>query len=146
MKFVYSFQKVLDVKTNEKKQAESSLSQAIGIMAELEKELSGLVRTKQQTQLRLSEQSTEKRTMADMLSVQQYVEFLEGQIQLMKRKLLESERSVNELRERLTERTMDEKVWLNAREKAHGMYMTEVQRRMQNELDEMATMRSRVAR
>ncbi|MCI3919024.1 flagellar export protein FliJ [Paenibacillus sp. TRM 82003] len=146
MKFMYSFQKVLDVKTNEKKQAEASLAQAVGLLSSAEQELSELMLAKYRMQQQLVDQAASGGTMAEMISGQQYVNHLEERIQLTKRKLLEAEKRVNELRGFLTDRTVDEKVWLKAKEKAQASFRLEVERRAQHELDEMATVRSKFAR
>ncbi|TLS49847.1 flagellar export protein FliJ [Paenibacillus antri] len=146
MKFVYAFQKVLDVKTNEKKQAESLLSQAIGAMTQAERELSDLMLAKYRYQEKLADDATKGRPMADMIAGQQYVDHLEERIRTSKRALLTAEKAVNELREKLTDRSVDEKVWLNMKDRAFAVHRAEVERRSQYELDEMAALRSRFAR
>jgi flagellar FliJ protein len=145
MKFRYSFQKVLDIKTNEKKQAESILSQAIEMMTSAEQELSELMLAKYRMQQQLVDEAASKRPMANLIAGQQYVDHLEERIQSVKRKLLAAEQRVNEVRQQLTDRTVDEKVWLKAREKAHASHRTEAERRAQYEMDEIATLRSRFA-
>jgi len=145
MKFMYAFQRVLDVKTNEKKQAETVLAEAISALSETERELSELMLAKYRTQQQLVEAASSKRPMADMIAGQQYVDFLEERIQATKRKLLAAEQIVNDLRRQLTDKAVDEKVWLKAKEKAHTAHLTEVERRAQYELDEMANARSRFA-
>jgi len=146
MKFMYAFQKVLDVKTNEKKQAESLFSQAIGAMSQAERDLSDLMLAKYRLQEKLAGDATQGRPMAEMIAGQRYVDHLEERIRDAKGKLLEAEKRVNELRERLTDRSVDEKVWLNMKDRAHAVFRAEAERKAQYELDEMATMRSRFAR
>ncbi|HZG57889.1 flagellar export protein FliJ [Paenibacillus sp.] len=146
MKFVYPFQKVLDVKTNEKKEAESQLSLAIGELNEAERTMSDLMLEKHRLQQRMSEEAMKGRTMAEMVAGQQYIDHLDERIGAAKRRLEAAERRANELRERLVDRTMDEKVWLKAKDKAQVAHRAVVERREQYELDEMATMRSRLAR
>ncbi|HZG77469.1 MAG TPA: flagellar export protein FliJ [Paenibacillus sp.] len=146
MKFVYAFQKVLDVKTNEKKQAESQLSQAVGAMTLAERELSDLMLAKYRQQEKLSDDATKGRPMAEMIAGQQYVDHLEERIRAAKRKLVAAEKHVNDLRERLADRSVDEKVWLNAKDRALAVHRAEAERRSQYEMDEMATLRSRFAR
>jgi flagellar FliJ protein len=145
MIFRYSFQRVLDLKANEKKQAESVLSQAMGAMTSAEQELSELMLSKYRTQQHLADHAASKRPMAEMIAVQHYVDHLEERIQSAKRRLLVAEQRVNELRQQVTDRTVEEKVWLKAREKAHAVHRTEIERRAQYEMDEMAAVRSRFA-
>lgn len=146
MKFKFALQKVLDVKTNEKKEAEAALAQAVGQLSNAERELSELMLAKYRVQQQLVDKASERGTMAEMIAGQQYVDHLEERIQSTKRKLLDAERRVNERRGQLTDRTVDEKVWLKSKEKALAIFRTEVQRREQYEMDELASMRGRLAR
>jgi flagellar FliJ protein len=145
MKFQYKLQKVLDFKTNEKKQAEHLLSRSIGEMARLEREHADLLSEKLRVQEELAEQAGIKRTAAEMLSLQYYVDALDERIRMVKRKMALAERQVEEHRSQLKERTVEEKVWLKAREKAYELYRAEAGKRAQAETDEMALMRSRFA-
>lgn len=145
MKFVYSFQKVLDLKTNEKKQAESELSRSIAAMAEAERRLSELMLEQYRTQEQLVEQAALKYSASGMATAQQYIDYLEEQIQRAKRAILTAEQRVNEHRQLLTDRTVEEKVWIKSRERAYSAFRAESERRAQYEMDEMALMRSRFA-
>jgi len=145
MKFIYTFQKVLDVKTNEKKQAESELSQSIAMMAEAERKLADLLYLKAQAQEQLSELAVAKGTAAEMMEIQQYIDFLDLQLRRARRNVAAAEQQVSERRQQLTVRTVEEKVWVKAKEKAFAEYRLEADRRAQAETDEMALMRSRLA-
>lgn len=145
MKFIYSFQKVLDVKTIEKKQAESMLAEAVGAAAAAERELSEWMVAKHRMQQQLSEDTQRGRPMAGLIEGQQYVEFIDARIQAAKRSLHQAEKRASELRDALVDRTVDEKVWLKAKDKAFDAFRAKVERTAQHELDEIATMRSRYA-
>jgi flagellar FliJ protein len=146
MRFVYPFQQIVDLKTNEKKQAESELSQAIGVLTEAERELAALVLSRHQMQQQLADGVASGVPMSDLLVRQQYVEFLEERIRAARQKITSAERTVEVQRHALTERTVDEKVWLKAREKAKELFQSTFLKHAQNELDEIATVRSRTAR
>jgi flagellar FliJ protein len=146
MKFVYSFQKVVDLKTNEKKQAESVLSQALGDMASAEQELSELMLLKYRVQQQLVDEAVQKRSMHELIAVQRYVDYVTDCIQAAKRKLVLAEQTVTQCRDQVTDRAVDEKVWLKAREKAYLTHHSSVLKHAQAEQDEMATLRSRLAR
>ncbi|HZG84399.1 flagellar export protein FliJ [Paenibacillus sp.] len=145
MKFVYPFQKVLDVKTNEKKEAESRLAEAFGALREAESELREAAGEKERAQTRLAEEALGALAMAEVIASQRYIDYLDERIKAAERKMREAERRVAELRERLTDKSMDEKIWLNAKDKALAEHRKEAERRLQHELDEMATARSRYA-
>jgi len=145
MAFKYPFQKVLDVKSSEKKEAESQLARAFAALTEAERELQAAVSEKERAQARLAEEALGPLAMAEIVASQRYVDFLEIRIKEADLRYKDAERRVSELRERLIDRTMDEKIWLNAKEKALTEFRKETERRSQLELDEMASARSRYA-
>lgn len=145
MKFTFKLQKVLDLKTNEKKQAEHVLSQSIGEMVNAEREYAEIAKEKLRVQQELAEQVGGTLRAAEMIALQQYIDFLDERLSAAKRKITAAERRVEEHRALLTERTVEEKVWLKAKEKAYEMYRTEAMKQEQSETDEMALMRSRFA-
>jgi len=145
MKFHYSFQKVLDVKTNEKKQAESMLAEAIGMLAEAERALAELEAERERTLARLHEEALRGQTMAGLIAGQEYAAHLDDAIARAARRLKEAEKYAEEVRAVLLERSVEEKVWQKAKEKAYENFRVQAERLLQNELDDIATVRSRFA-
>lgn len=145
MKFQYSFQKVLDVKSNEKKQTETMLAQAIAELVEAERTLAELEEERRKVLERLNEDALRGQAMAGLIAGQQYVDFLDDSISRTVRRLREAERKAEEVRGMLLERSVEEKVWQKAKEKAYEDFRIQAERQHQNELDEIATVRSRFA-
>lgn len=145
MRFAYPLQKIVDLKVNEKKQAESSLSQAITFLNEGERKREELTSAKYSLQEQLTGENADKLTVSEMLLIQQYIDHLDDQIRRTGVSIVEAERTVENRRQHLTERMVDEKVWAKAREKAHTVHMARVEKESQNQLDDMALIKRRNA-
>ena len=140
-KFQYGFQKIVDLKSNEKTQAEWLLSTAIGKLQLEEQTLEELQSEKRRLQDELHASSTECAPVAELLVLQQYIEHLERLIGLKLKDVQAAQKDVFVNRQNVATKMLDEKVWLNARDKAKQNYVAEFLRVEQQELDEMATMR-----
>lgn len=143
MRFRYAFQKIVDLKANEKTQAEWLLSQAIGKMREEETNLSELHAAKDGIYEQMHEASAKKATISQMMLLQQYVEHIDHQIVLKNQDLMEAKQVVHVKQDVLAGRVMEEKVWSKAKEKAYQRFTTNVLKKEQDQLDEMATNRFR---
>ncbi|GAA4871577.1 hypothetical protein GCM10023310_58980 [Paenibacillus vulneris] len=143
MRFRYAFQKIVDLKTNEKTQAEWLLSQAIGKMREEESSLSELHAAKDGVYEQLHEVSAQKATISQMMMFHQYVEHIDQQIELKNQDLQEAKRVVHVKQDVLAGRVLEEKVWSKAKEKAYQRFAMNVLKKEQDQLDEMATNRFR---
>jgi len=144
MKFRYPFQKVLDVKAKEKKNTESMLAQALAEVVKAEQALAQLEAERARTLARVNEEAQRGQKMAELIAGQEYVRCLDGAIRQTAFRLSEAERRAEEIRALLLERTVEEKVWLKAREKAFEDFKVQESRIHQHELDEIATNRSRI--
>ncbi len=142
MRFVYPFQQIVDLKTNEKKQAESELSEAINNLNVVELEMNELKKNQWHQKQGLHELASEGVSIAHLLQKQQYIDFLEDRIQQSQKRMSLAEQAVEDSRKTLTDRMVDEKVWLQTKEKAKVAFQTSMLQIEQNQLDEMATMRT----
>ncbi|WP_274361481.1 flagellar export protein FliJ [Paenibacillus thermotolerans] len=145
MRFAYPLQKIVDLKANEKKQAESSLSQAISFLNEEERKRDELSQAKLSLQEQLTGENAEKLAVSEMMLIQQYIDHLDDQIRKTGMSIVQAERAVESRRQQLTERMVDEKVWVKAREKAHSAHKERVEKQSQNQLDDLALARRRNA-
>ncbi|UUZ85927.1 flagellar export protein FliJ [Paenibacillus sp. P26] len=143
MRFRYAFQKIVDLKSNEKTQAEWMLSQAMVKVREEEVTLSRLQQAKEEQELELHRASTGTITISEIMMRQSFVQHFEKQIHL-KSKELEQARSVARLKqEDLNGKMLQEKVWTKAKDRAYERFSAQMLKREQGELDEMATNRYR---
>ncbi|MCP3772799.1 flagellar export protein FliJ [Paenibacillus sp. MZ04-78.2] len=141
MRFRYTFQKIVDLKTNEKTQAEWMLSEAIGKMHAEESSLAELEKAKCEMQEELHKSSSQVTTVSNLLMLQSYVNHIDGRIQLKHRDVQEAKTIVQLKQDDLTGKMLEEKVWTKAKERAFQHFSSEALKKEQNQLDEMATNR-----
>ncbi|OXM84669.1 flagellar export protein FliJ [Paenibacillus rigui] len=143
MRFRYTFQKIVDLKTNEKTQAEWILSQAIGKMREEESSLHELHSAKDELYEQLHTASSCKATISQLLIMQQYVDHIDHQIVLKNKDLEQAQQVVTIKQNDLAGKMVQEKVWCKAKEKALQGFTSRMLKKEQEQLDEMATNRFR---
>ncbi|MEK8130231.1 flagellar export protein FliJ [Paenibacillus filicis] len=141
MRFRYAFQKIVDLKENEKTQAEWVLSEAIGVMRREETTLTELQQSKFDMQEELHRVSGDRTTVSNLLMIQGYVDHIEGRIQSKHRDLQQAKTVVQLKQEDLNGKVLQEKVWNKAKEKAYQRFSADLLKKEQDQLDEMATNR-----
>jgi flagellar FliJ protein len=141
MKFRYHFQKVVDLKSNEKTQAEWMLSTAIGKLQTEEEHLLQLMNDKNEL-ISVIQSATESTTSVSSLQeMHRYVYHLDECITKKNTDVKHAQVNVQRNQTFLNGKMVDEKVWLEARDKAKSKFQQEMLLREQNDLDEMATVR-----
>lgn len=141
MKFHYAFQKIVDLKSNEKTQAEWMLSSAIGKLQAEEKSLNELYEIRDQMYRAQQEVASRCVPVAEIRNIQVYAEYLEECIERKRDDIRVAHVNVTKKQKVLSDKMLDEKVWLKARDKSQEKFRHESLLREQNELDEMATVR-----
>ncbi|TBL77728.1 flagellar export protein FliJ [Paenibacillus thalictri] len=141
MRFNYAFQKIVDLKNNERTQAEWILSQAIGQLQTEQGHLAHLHTAREEMQDQLMSVSASKATISEIMLLQQYVEHIDTKIVEKNRHVKQAEEVVVDKQGHLTDKMLEEKVWVKAKEKAHGHFTARLLQKEQQELDEMATNR-----
>lgn len=141
MRFHYAFQNIVNLKGNEKTQAEWLLSSAIVKLQEEEKSLYEYqnIRNKMSDQLQLEVANAS--SVAKVQEIQTYVEHLDQCIVQKHLDVRKANVVVRKSQSHLTDKMLDEKVWMKSREKAKDKFQHETLLREQNELDEIATVR-----
>ena len=139
--FHYSFQKIVDLKTSEKTQAEWLLSTALSALSAEEQSLQQLRETKLEWELKLQDASKLGVPLADLQMIGQYLDYIQSRIELKLKDIRQAERKVEQIRSKLADKMKDEKVWLKAKDHAFDRFKQALQLKEQNELDEMATVR-----
>ncbi|APO45189.1 MULTISPECIES: flagellar export protein FliJ [Paenibacillus] len=141
MKFRYHFQKVVDLKSNEKTQAEWMLSTAIGKLQTEEEHLIQLLNDRSNL-IGIIQSATENTASVNSLQeMQRYVHHLDECISRKNSDVKHAQVNVQRNQTFLNGKMVDEKVWLGARDKAKIKFQQEMLLREQNDLDEMATVR-----
>lgn len=141
MSFRYSFQQIVDLKNNERTQAEWILSEAMGQLRNEETNLHGLVEQKEHLHNEMIQASSHSVTISNMLLMQGYMNHVDKQIARKHKDVRQAQHVVSQKQEHLSEKMIDEKVWTKAREKAQNQFRMMVAKKEQDALDEMATNR-----
>ncbi|OBZ18384.1 flagellar export protein FliJ [Bacillus sp. FJAT-27264] len=141
MKFHYTFQKVVDLKGNEKTQAEWMLSSALGELQAQEKSLGELTAQRSDLMMALQNAAEHKTPMVKIREMQDYVDYLDKCIVRKHADIGRAHQEVQRKQDQLSTKMLDEKVWLKAKDKAQMLFQQNMILREQNELDEMATVR-----
>jgi flagellar FliJ protein len=141
MKFRYSFQQIVDLKNNEKTQAEWILSEALGRLRTEETSLYHLSEKKTELSEHIASVSENATTISQMLILQSYMDHLDQQIVKKNQEIQQAQHIVVKKQEHLSEKMIDEKVWTKAREKAYTQYKVIAGRKEQEDLDEISTNR-----
>ncbi|OUS71599.1 flagellar export protein FliJ [Paenibacillus sp. MY03] len=139
--FHYSFQKVVDLKTSQKTQAEWLLSDALSALSVQEMSLRELVLAKEEWEEKLQRSAQQVMPLSEVRIIGEYLEHLQTCIDKKRLDVLQAERVVEHSRSRLADKVKDEKVWLKAKDHAWDRFRHALQLKEQNELDEMATVR-----
>lgn len=139
--FRYTFQKVVDLKSSEKTQAEWILSSAIGALAAEELSLEQLRAKQQEWESKLLESSQTAVPLSELQVIQHYLDYLVTCITSKLKDVLHAQKAVEQSRLKLSDKMKDEKVWLKAKDHARDRFQYAMQIKEQNELDEMASVR-----
>ncbi|GGF80305.1 hypothetical protein GCM10010912_26730 [Paenibacillus albidus] len=141
MRFHYTFQKVVDLKGNEKTQAEWMLSTALGELQAQERSLEDLTVQRSAMITSLQNATEQKTPMSKIREMQEYVDYLDKCITRKLQDINLAHREVQKKQDHLNTKMLDEKVWLKAKDKALNLFQQNMILREQNELDEIATVR-----
>lgn len=141
MAFQFPLQKVVDLKSSEKTQAEWLLSSAIGMLRQEQLALNELFEEKRRVQEKLHQAAEQRASVSDLQFLHGYVDHLEACIARKKEDISVAERNVEQKQQILLNKSLDEKVWLKAREKAFQRFQAFMYRKEQQELDEIAITR-----
>ena len=141
MRFHYTFQKVVDLKGNEKTQAEWMLSSALGELQAQERSLDELIFQRNAMMLSLQTATEQSSSMVRICEMQEYVDYLDHCIARKHTDISYAHQEVQKNQDQLSVKVLDEKVWLKAKDKAETLFQQSMILREQNELDEMATVR-----
>lgn len=141
MKFRFPLQKIVDLKGNEKTQAEWLLSQALSKLRDEEQFLQELNDEISRQQERLSRSSENPIPIVDIQFIQAYIIHLKKQIEHKRVDVQNAQVNVQGKQSILMDRSVDEKVWIKAREKALNLFIATSLKKDQQDMDEMASTR-----
>lgn len=141
MRFRYPLQKIVDLKSSEKAQAEWLLSKSIHELNEQERSMKELLGRRREQKISFESMANECVTVAQVRFMQQHISYLDQQISRKSIEVAQAKDIVHSRMRKLTDKMLDEKKWKIAREKAQIEHEKQMLIKEQNELDEMATIR-----
>ncbi|WP_127531887.1 flagellar export protein FliJ [Paenibacillus kobensis] len=144
-KFRYAYDKIVGLKESEKRQAEWLLSDALGKLQMEQMSLDQLEQERKQWEEKLAEIASSAVPLGELMAVQQYIDHLDCCIMSKLAEVRQAKGVVEVSRNHLSVKMKDEKVWMQAKERALSRFRQAVMMQEQNELDEMATVRFMVA-
>jgi flagellar protein FliJ len=139
--FHYSLQKIVDLKANEKTQAEWILTHAMGVLQEEELTLNSLNSEKSDIHADLTSALGISANISQLLTYQNYMTHLDHRITKKLKDVERAEQNVLHKKGHLSEKMIDEKVWSKAKDKAKTIFEAVERTKEQQVLDEMATTR-----
>jgi flagellar FliJ protein len=146
MRFRYPLQKIVDLKGSEKSMAEWEYAASLGHLRNEEEKMRQLLEERRSVEDQLAAAASNPVPLAELTSLQQYLDVMAARIRDQAGRIKSAEDQVRLKREGLIAKSVDEKVWLNARNKAYEAFRYEWMVKQQNELDEIAMVRSSALR
>ncbi|BBI34438.1 flagellar export protein FliJ [Cohnella abietis] len=142
MSFRYPLQKIVDLKGSEKSMAEWEYAAALGILRKEEERLADLRNERRETEQALQEISMKPTPLTSIVLLQRYIDILDERIFKQLEGVRSAEIQVRKCQGHLKDKMVDEKVWVNARDRALERFRIERLAKEQNELDEIAMVRA----
>jgi flagellar FliJ protein len=141
MRFRYKLQKIVDLKSNQKAQAEWMLSMAMSKMKLEEQSLEELERTRRSLMDSMQEAAAATTSAAELTMLQAYLQHIDLLIERKLQELKLARQEVVERSDQLVARMKDEKIWHKARERSLNAFIADYNRREQTVMDEIASVR-----
>ncbi|WP_213411255.1 flagellar export protein FliJ [Xylanibacillus composti] len=141
MLYRYPLQKIVDLKNNEKKQAEWMLAAAVGQLQTEEQGLQGILAEKQRVQETMKQSSSASVSIQSLQLLQEYVDHLARKAEEQTAQVNKAQQRLEHSQDQLKGCMLDEKKWSMSKEKAYQHYIRDLGRKEQNELDEIAVVR-----
>jgi len=138
MKFRFPLQKIVDLREQERMQAEWRLAEALERLREEERSFAELERMRDDVCRIMADACVGATTAAHLSVVGRFLTHLDGRIRRKRAELEDAERTVSERRDDLRGRLVEERIWRNARNKALERFRSEMLRAEQKEIDDLA--------
>ncbi|RAV22707.1 flagellar export protein FliJ [Paenibacillus contaminans] len=145
MTFKYGFQKIVDLKSNEKTQAEWFFSSAIGALRLEEQSLSMLQEEKKRLHDDMVNEAVSRTSVSELLVHQTYIQHIDRQIRRKTKDVQSAKHNVSVKQEQLVHKTIEEKIWFQARDKAKQAFTALELKKEQEELDDIAITRYKMS-
>ncbi|MDO6656348.1 flagellar export protein FliJ [Anaerobacillus sp. 1_MG-2023] len=140
--FHFPFQRILDVKENEKSQAQLEMAESLKAQVDIERSLRDLEQAVLSMRQRLEERQQEGVSIIDLLKEEEHITYLEGQLNQKRNQLIQVEHQVSEQQDTLASKVREEKTWQSIKETRKEEFYHDMKMIEQNELDDLNTVRA----
>lgn len=135
--YKYPLQKIVDYKNNLKTQAEWKLTEALSLLNSENEKMSKLQNEKNNHYQELYSTINDKTPISELQTMSSYILFLNQHIQKQDEGLKNAETAVVHSKDGLKKKMIDEKVWVNAKEKSYTAHIEKTSKKEMFELDEI---------
>lgn len=140
-KFNYTFQKILDLKESEKEFAKNQMAYAVKLQEEGRKKVTAI----SNKILRAEEMKKEKQlngvSVVELRMIDDYVNMLHDELHFSRQEVSQLEKQVVNTQKHLQDKTVEEKTWVNLKEKKQLLFQEKTKSEEQARLDELASSR-----
>lgn len=140
-RFIFSMQKILDMKEKLEKQEKNNFSQANLRLLEAQEELQKLLARQQLAQERLRETVSELADVQEIRNREEALEIVKMYARQQELIVLQRQKEVEVARKRMQEAMRERKTFEKLREKAYEQFMIEENLKEQKEIDELVSYR-----
>ncbi len=141
-RFLYPLEQVVHVKKNEKIAAQTTLAQHIQQLTIVQQQLEQLRTVAQQVDARLTDELSHTVCVADMQHIYAHQAYVQQQVTRSMQTQKTVQAQVEQQQEEVTKKTLVEKIWLKAKQRAQQTHDKEMWQQEQQWLDEQATVRT----
>ncbi|SDT45829.1 flagellar FliJ protein [Paenibacillaceae bacterium GAS479] len=141
MAFRYSYQSIVNLKASETTQAEWMLTAAVSQLRAEEMSLEELRSQRRQWEDKLTRLGEQGSTLIELQQIQYFIRHLDKCIGSKELMVRAAEHEVLNSRHKLSERKVQEKIWLKSKDKAWQKFKSSMLAVEQAELDEIAVQR-----
>ncbi|WP_182101576.1 flagellar export protein FliJ [Niallia taxi] len=140
-KFIYPFQRILELKERETETAQYEVAKALERENKSQERLDALYNKIEEAQNELKEEQKHGMTADDLKIRMNFIIQLQKQLTFEQYELNSAKQNVNRKRDLLTDRVKEEKTWTMLKDKKREEHLFAENLAEQNVLDEMATTR-----
>ncbi|WP_372633821.1 flagellar export protein FliJ [Cohnella sp.] len=142
MAFRYPLQKIVDLKGSEKSMAEWEYAASLGQLRTEEERLRKLYEERRGLEEGILSTAKRPTPLTELMETERYIQVVDERIRRQHEGVRSAEDQVRKRQGLLTDKMVDEKVWLNARDRALERFRRDRLAKEQNELDEIAIVRA----
>lgn len=136
--YAYRFEKILDVKENEKDQARANFEQSKTEFERVATKLYNLLKSKEEIIDRQEQHMKNGISVFDLKQHQYYLETLEKSISIWQLKVIEARNKMNIMESRLKDSNIEVKKYEKMKEKDFLLFMEQLKQSEMNQMDEIS--------